>query len=513
MCFSLISAEAAIRFRSFLFRYKLFPLLEMHKRYRSSYSSEYSPNEKPARTSSRVSIEMVNEDILTAPEHEPILVNISGTPSADSGLLERLKKYDRHLSNGSFRQGCFVNWSKGSEFGRPVFGLITMKHSKSQPSAELFSEALSRICQRFGTKKFISFHIEDCTFHENHGSRKVCTQEAIRNCYNGSKELPDNITFLVHTRDSPECVQRINRPQNSTRDVDKKPQSLPERALQEGEKLFAESKAPDGLCKNNTKQQIVFDILGPVPSGAGRYMESRSYCGNKTDKKSPEECIGSSVGASGTTRRVPIVFSASQDPQPPQKKKKKNDNVSKFQFREITGDLFGSSDSLAHCVSEDFKMGAGIAKTFKSEFGRVNELLHQGRSVGQVAVLLDRKGQRFIYYLVTKEHYYDKPTLRSLEKSLIAMKDHAVRNGVNAISMPAIGCGLDKLDWGKVRAIICNVFETTSIVITIYMLENHNGPKWKPKGPRGTENYDIRDHFRSDPGRGRHKWDARNRNK
>lgn len=38
-----------------------------------------------------------------------------------------------------------------------------------------------------------------------------------------------------------------------------------------------------------------------------------------------------------------------------------------FEFREIEGDLFSAPEnySLAHCVSEDMRMGAGIATIFK----------------------------------------------------------------------------------------------------------------------------------------------------
>ncbi|KAH0518587.1 Trem-like transcript 1 protein [Microtus ochrogaster] len=45
----------------------------------------------------------------------------------------------------------------------------------------------------------------------------------------------------------------------------------------------------------------------------------------------------------------------------------------------VKGDLFECSrtDSLAHCISEDCRMGAGIAVLFKKKFGGVQELLNQ----------------------------------------------------------------------------------------------------------------------------------------
>lgn len=54
---------------------------------------------------------------------------------------------------------------------------------------------------------------------------------------------------------------------------------------------------------------------------------------------------------------------------------------------EIKGDLFSASASLAHCVSRDLKMGAGIAVQFRERFQRVDELRNQNKNVGEVAIL------------------------------------------------------------------------------------------------------------------------------
>ena len=50
-----------------------------------------------------------------------------------------------------------------------------------------------------------------------------------------------------------------------------------------------------------------------------------------------------------------------------------------FQIKCVKGDLFScpQTDSLAHCISEDCRMGAGIAVLFKKKFGGVQELLDQ----------------------------------------------------------------------------------------------------------------------------------------
>ncbi|XP_061218993.1 ADP-ribose glycohydrolase OARD1 isoform X1 [Neopsephotus bourkii] len=136
----------------------------------------------------------------------------------------------------------------------------------------------------------------------------------------------------------------------------------------------------------------------------------------------------------------------------------------------VKGDLFTCppQDALAHCISEDCRMGAGIARLFKEKFGGVQELLAQQKKTGEVAVL--QRDDRYIYYLITKKKASHKPTYDSMRKSLEAMKAHSLNNGVTDISMPRIGCGLDGLDWNKVSAILEEVFEGTDIKITVYTL-------------------------------------------
>ncbi|KAL8606779.1 hypothetical protein ACOMHN_049608 [Nucella lapillus] len=77
------------------------------------------------------------------------------------------------------------------------------------------------------------------------------------------------------------------------------------------------------------------------------------------------------------------------------------DKESVPKVRTVQGDVFSCppSEALAHCVSQDLEMGAGIAAEFKARFGGLQELKKQGKVVGEVAVL-KREG-RFVYYLVT----------------------------------------------------------------------------------------------------------------
>lgn len=141
---------------------------------------------------------------------------------------------------------------------------------------------------------------------------------------------------------------------------------------------------------------------------------------------------------------------------------------------EQKGDLFTSTDSLAHCVSLDLHMNAGIALRFKSEFGHADALRkvvkQDGCSVPSVVLMYDKPRQRYIYYLITKERYFDKPTYASLHETLLMMKEHAQANKVGRIAIPRLGCGLDKLEWSRVSADIQQMFRDCDMTITVYSL-------------------------------------------
>ena len=74
------------------------------------------------------------------------------------------------------------------------------------------------------------------------------------------------------------------------------------------------------------------------------------------------------------------------------------------------------------------------------------------------------------FYLVTKKRYFDLPTYSDLESSLLCMREFCLAKRVKNIALPKIGCGLDRLQWSQVSAILNRVFKHTDIEITVYVL-------------------------------------------
>ena len=138
---------------------------------------------------------------------------------------------------------------------------------------------------------------------------------------------------------------------------------------------------------------------------------------------------------------------------------------------EEQGDLFEyeGSHSLAHCVSVDLHMGKGIAVEFKKRYRGLEELKSQGPHIGGVLVLPTRTGN-YAFYLVTKARYYQKPTYEALRSAVNELKEACERLHVSRLAVPRLGCGLDGLQWSRVRELLLEVFAPTSIQIVVRAL-------------------------------------------
>ena len=111
--------------------------------------------------------------------------------------------------------------------------------------------------------------------------------------------------------------------------------------------------------------------------------------------------------------------------------------------------IYGTEDSIlqqphsiGRCISADARMSQGFTD-FSSH--RVTGLRSTCRKakvfMGQAYPFWDSTGKRYIYSLLTKETFCDKPNLSRLSKILEAMKIHASMNGVSTIAIRKLGCG------------------------------------------------------------------------
>lgn len=125
--------------------------------------------------------------------------------------------------------------------------------------------------------------------------------------------------------------------------------------------------------------------------------------------------------------------------------------------------------SLAHCISADFALGAGIAVEFDNRYN-MRERLRDNHDITYFdtgfCIQIDE-----VYNLITKAKAYQKPTYENLQEALEDLRNELEDNGVTKLAMPKIGCGLDRLEWNRVKEIIEEVFEDMDIEILICYLD------------------------------------------
>lgn len=124
---------------------------------------------------------------------------------------------------------------------------------------------------------------------------------------------------------------------------------------------------------------------------------------------------------------------------------------------------------IAHCVSGDFSLGAGLAKKIDEKYDMRYQLFRtypfeEGSNTGYVgkALLIGD-----VFNLVTKEHRYDKVNLDDLRATLDDMLNQCEDKGIRKLAMPRIGTGHDHLDWNDVSELIEQVFFDSDVEVFI----------------------------------------------
>ncbi|XP_065160457.1 uncharacterized protein DDB_G0287625-like isoform X2 [Atheta coriaria] len=230
------------------------------------------------------------------------------------------------------------------------------------------------------------------------------------------------------------------------------------------------------------------------------FLDETTASLNSTSLESSNDDAWNNVIPSSTSGKLQgskYKNKTTKDVTPLQKDVFKNDNMSlktssyeafekKYNFlksnteysvvEEIQEDLFALDDSyaLGNCVAADLNMGSGIAVGFRQKFKKVDELLAQRQTSGGLAFLIHDDG-RYVYYLITKKDSNKKPTYETLYRSLEKLRDNMVENNVKKLGIPRLGCGLDRLEWDKVKPMLEYIFTGTDIKVTVCNFQKNHG--------------------------------------
>lgn len=132
---------------------------------------------------------------------------------------------------------------------------------------------------------------------------------------------------------------------------------------------------------------------------------------------------------------------------------------------------------LSQCISQDMAMAGGIALEFNKFFNVKNRLIakYKGKPVYVNSALPLKEhspgGEFVIFNLVTKAYVSDLPTYDALCCALINMSLYMTEHNLTKLAIPKLGCGIDRLEWGRVKRIIKVVFEKLPIEVLVCIKE------------------------------------------
>ena len=170
-------------------------------------------------------------------------------------------------------------------------------------------------------------------------------------------------------------------------------------------------------------------------------------------------------------------------------------------FVERIGDLLEADvDALTNTVNTMGVMGKGIALAFKGAFPENFEAYRTACERGEVKLgemfvfenrrddgfaqlkLLEehsgaggvepyngvRKGPRWIVNFPTKRHWRAGSRMADVESGLDNLYDVIRNRRIASIAVPALGCGLGGLDWGRVRPLIERKLDDLDVEVHLY---------------------------------------------
>ena len=123
--------------------------------------------------------------------------------------------------------------------------------------------------------------------------------------------------------------------------------------------------------------------------------------------------------------------------------------------------------ALAHCISSDAIMAAGVAEIFTEKYPENTSFCRQCKAPVGTAIHFIVNNGTDVYNLVTKRYFKGKPTYTSLSHSLLDLKCKMEENEHTHLAIPRIGCGLDRLQWDLVQRIIWEIFKETEVELLV----------------------------------------------
>ncbi|QBP37021.1 putative polyprotein [Lampyris noctiluca tymovirus-like virus 1] len=209
----------------------------------------------------------------------------------------------------------------------------------------------------------------------------------------------------------------------------------------------------------------------PLPSQPETHQLSSSSTSPSSSRSSlsPPQTPSTSADPSPSSTPIPPL---SSHPRPPL-------------LQHHDADLLSSPYPIAHCVSSDLKLSAGLAVSIRALFP--SETWSTPRPFPSVYPL-PHATYGFVFNLVTKAKFYQKPTLSDLAFTLNTLRDTLTGLSIFTFSIPyKLSCGLDRLLWEDVLDLLLSTFDHR-FTIHVYQLPSADLAKALPLSSPPSEN-------------------------
>jgi hypothetical protein len=84
---------------------------------------------------------------------------------------------------------------------------------------------------------------------------------------------------------------------------------------------------------------------------------------------------------------------------------------------------------------------------------------------------------KWFLLFATKRHWRENSDLEGIEAGLCWLEKNHQIEGIKSIALPALGCGLGKLDWKVVGPIMCQHLSRLTIPVSIYLPRERDIPQ------------------------------------
>ena len=165
----------------------------------------------------------------------------------------------------------------------------------------------------------------------------------------------------------------------------------------------------------------------------------------------------------------------------------------------LDGDMFFSlAQTLTISVNIVGVMGKGVASRAKYQFPDVyvyyqdlcrNHHLKMGTPVlykrelsfdcefaDEPSTLKSANGETWFLLFPTKKDWRDNSNIDDIEAGLKWIVQNYKKEGIKSLALPALGCGLGRLEWAQVGPLICQYLSKLNIPVSIFLPAEHQIP-------------------------------------